>query len=160
MEATIHPRGCTPPSRAHSPGLEEWGNESVSLFGTTPEIGYLSDGTTVEIRSGRYRKPEYDNGNGSKLMKKTVESPSRSDEYDNHNGSMLLKRGGGKHNWLVMKMRDMYDSWRERERIKRELKHARMGDLKGIDPGPFVFGYAGKVKGKRKEKRDQWNGYC
>ena len=151
MEATIHPRGCTPPPRAQSPWLEEWSNESVSLFGTTLEIGYLFHGTTVETRSGRDRESENDSGNGSNLMKRTVGSPSRSDEYDNYKESILLKRGGGKHNWLVMKMRDMYDNWRERERIKRELKHAGMGDLKGIDLGPFVFRHA--RKGKREDRR-------
>jgi hypothetical protein len=38
LNVTIHPPGCTPPPAASSPGPEEWRNESVSSFGTTPEI--------------------------------------------------------------------------------------------------------------------------
>ena len=59
IEATIHPPGCTPPLRPHSPGLKQWSNESVSLLGTTPECAFVSGGkydagnqTAVEIRGG------------------------------------------------------------------------------------------------------------
>jgi hypothetical protein len=149
LTAMIHPRGCTPPPRGQSPGLQGWSNESVSLFGTTPEKGFLSDGRGVEIRSRGCKGVESEGGNGkgSMVSKRRAGSPSGS---NNHNGSILLKRGGGKQNWLVGKMRDVFVDWREKERMKRELKIARIkpGDLKGIDLGPFVFAYAKRDKVK------------
>lgn len=179
LEATIHPRGCTPPSRANSPGLERWSNDSVSLSDTTSRLGCLTGGRTFETRStwtkrgGRSdkgRDSKYEKSTESKSSKRATNTPSGSSEFDNKNGSMLLKRGGGNQKFmrktrdkLVEKVTGIWWDWREGRRIKKEFKFAGIGseDVKGIDLGPFVFSYIrkervrskGKQKGKRRERR-------